>query len=263
VHLSNRLKLFCLIVFFRVSRELIGRPLLLSLKLRMKLSDLSPFLPKHLSLFQKHGVVVVEDFMSQSQVSHISKEIDHCITPQNPRIIQGSDKRLFNAEDQISGISSFSDNYKLERIGCAYLGTPIKLIGCMVNLVPANQSDFGSGGSWHRDANFPQFKAMIYLSDVLSADHGAFAYIPKSNRITFYIKEFFSHRRSFLDSRWSESEIASNYRNQSISIVGKAGTLILFDTCLLHRGNPNTPTDNRARYAATNYYRSIIGKFDS
>lgn len=259
----NQPKTIFVFFFFRISRELIGRPLLALLKMKLMYKKQLSLFPKHLSYLQKCGVVAIEDFISVQHCAAIVKEINNCINYESPKLLFGDDVRLSNAESKIVSILPFYHNAELRKIGCAYLGTPIKNSGCLINLVPANQSAFGSGGSWHRDAIFPQFKALIYLSDVCSENDGAFNYIPGSNRLTYFIKEMFRSNRSPLNSRWSESEIKATHQNLPVSIIGRAGTLVLFDTCLLHRGNPNTSWHNGARYAATNYYRSIIGKIEN
>ena len=263
VLLINQLKTIFVFLFFRISRELIGRPLLALLKIKLMCKKQTSLFPKHLSCLQTCGVVAIEDFLSVQHCAAVVKEIDNCINSESPKLLFRDDIRLFNAESEIPSIVPFYHNAELRKIGCAYLGTPIKNSGCLINLVPANQSTFGSGGSWHRDAIFPQFKALIYLTDVCGENDGAFSYIPRSNRLTYFIKEIFWSNRSPLNSRWSESEIKATHFNLPVSIIGRAGTLILFDTCLLHRGNPNTSLHNDARYAATNYYRSNIGKIES
>ncbi len=261
--LLNQIKMLFMFSFFRLSREVVGRLSLALLKFNLTLKENSPITSKHISILQKRGVVVIEDFIDAQRCIELTEEIDHCFELQSPRLQHTDDIRMFDAQTTVSGILPFYSNKLLRKIGCAYLGTPITNSSCLINLVPANQSTFGSGGSWHRDAIFPQFKSMVYLSDVCDDNDGAFTYIPKSNRLSYFLREIFRQRRSPLNTRWSELEIYANPHNQPISIIGKAGTLVLFDTCLLHRGNPNKNSTDRIRYAATNYYRSILGNYKS
>jgi ectoine hydroxylase-related dioxygenase (phytanoyl-CoA dioxygenase family) len=119
--------------------------------------------------------------------------------------------------------------------------------------------DFGSGGSWHRDANFPQFKALVYLSEVHETNDGAFQYIARSNRVLPILKDSFLLGRRISNTRWSENEVQQRYSTVSIkSVLGSPGTLVLFDTSLLHRGAPNLST-SKSRYAITNYYYPKFG----
>jgi len=56
-----------------------------------------------------------------------------------------------------------------------------------------------------------------------------------------------------INSRFSNNEIKKILKKNnstSIKITGKAGTLILVDTSLIHRGNP---LKHGTRYALTNY----------
>jgi ectoine hydroxylase-related dioxygenase (phytanoyl-CoA dioxygenase family) len=129
----------------------------------------------------------------------------------------------------------------------------------MANIVPAGRNANGSGGSWHRDSNFPQYKALVYVSDVNSVEDGAFQYIPKSNRMKYILREIHESKRTISDTRWTNDDLLTFQKGIPISVTGKAGTLVLFDTSLLHRGSPNSNSFSSPRVAITNYYYPIIG----
>jgi ectoine hydroxylase-related dioxygenase (phytanoyl-CoA dioxygenase family) len=173
--------------------------------------------------------------------------------------MHNSDLRLFHAEVAIKQVNIFFDNQLLNRIASSYIGFPTRNSGCLVNRVPPMSGDFGSGGSWHRDANFPQFKALVYLSEVQESNDGAFQYIACSNRVLPILKDSFLLGRRISNTRWTENEVQQRYSTEGIkSVLGSSGTLVLFDTSLLHRGAPNLNT-SKSRYAMTNYYYPKFG----
>ena len=126
----------------------------------------------------------------------------------------------------------------------------------MANRVEPNKSNFGSGGGWHRDSNYSQFKTLIYLTDVTEADDGAFQIIPKTNSALYVLNSNFRMRKKLTETRWTDPEIGKlGIGDKICTVTGAAGSLVIFDTSNLHRGAPNK---NRSRYALTNYYYSNL-----
>lgn len=121
----------------------------------------------------------------------------------------------------------------------------------MGNWVPNEIESAGSGGGWHRDSNYPQYKVMIMLSDVASARDGAFAFIPRSHRLLYVLKTFNRDVRwKIYKTRWTESEVADLSRSPSV-VTGAAGDVFAFNGALLHCGLPNH--GNQPRKALTFY----------
>lgn len=126
----------------------------------------------------------------------------------------------------------------------------------MANRVEPRKSDLGSGGDWHRDSNYSQFKTLIYLTEVSEVDDGAFQIIPKTNGALYVLRSNLREGKKLTETRWTNSEIKKHGLSDKIStITGKAGSLVIFDTSNLHRGAPNI---NKNRYALTNYYYSNL-----
>jgi hypothetical protein len=215
--------------------------------------------PNQISLLRKNGLVSIENFMSKEDSDKLAGEISVHLGAKNPVSITESDLRLFKAEKSMASLEKFYSDKLLLRIGICYLGMPLRNSGTMANIVPPSTSEVGSGGSWHRDSNFPQYKALIYLSDVDFVEDGAFQYFPRSNKMIYIIQESIKSKRSISDSRWTNGEILKSLKGQPISITGKAGTLVLFDTSLLHRGSPNSNKISKRRIAITNYYYPVFG----
>jgi ectoine hydroxylase-related dioxygenase (phytanoyl-CoA dioxygenase family) len=93
----------------------------------------------------------------------------------------------------------------------------------------------------------------LYLNDVTN-ENGPFELILDSNKLLFNFNLFFKTNKKFPDTRFENDEVMKiiNFNKEKIlRITGKAGTLILVDTSLLHRG---APVKKGNRYALTNYF---------
>ena len=109
-----------------------------------------------------------------------------------------------------------------------------------------------SGGGWHRDHYFEQYKVMIYLTDV-KIENGPFSYLIKSH-YKFYqglslllFKLFSKNHTRFSD--FSIKILKQLLFKQRI-FVAKKGTCIVFNTTGLHRG---LPISNGERVSLTAY----------
>ena len=215
--------------------------------------------PRSISTLRRNGLISIENFLSKESCDQIATEIANRANVYTNSVVSEPDFRIFNAENSIAALESFYSNKLLLGIGFCYLGMPLRNSGTMANIVPAGRNANGSGGSWHRDSNFPQYKALVYVSDVNLIEDGAFQYIPKSNRMKYILREIYVSKRSISDTRWTNDDLFLFQKDLPISVTGKAGTLVLFDTSLLHRGSPNSNSFSKPRVAITNYYYPIIG----
>ena len=72
--------------------------------------------------------------------------------------------------------------------------------------------------------------------------------------------------KGYPNTRFSDQELNIFNKEKKITLTGKAGTLILFDGSLIHRGKPIL---DGKRYALTNYYfprmdfDNLVKKFKS
>ena len=73
-------------------------------------------------------------------------------------------------------------------------------------------------------------------------------------------------KKGYPNTRFSDYELKILNKEKKITLTGKAGTLILFDGSLIHRGKPVL---EGKRYALTNYYfpeldyNNLVKKFKS
>jgi ectoine hydroxylase-related dioxygenase (phytanoyl-CoA dioxygenase family) len=115
------------------------------------------------------------------------------------------------------------------------------------------QSEFGSGGTWHRDGFFPEIKSILYLTDV-DLDNGPFEYIAQSHVWSpRYAEDNKIYRFGFRQHRLATGGEAMLRRepHRHVRFTARAGTLVIFDTTGIHRG---APLKQGTRYALTNYY---------
>jgi hypothetical protein len=229
----------------------------------------------------KHkGIHIVPNFFDLNEVTAIKASIDHCldqtsteqwqsvregIVKENSRFgvsigdpwrlwidKEGSDQRISQAEFLHELIQRFAFDERLRLIGCAYLERQITLRFCMANRTKYQLANMGSGGGWHRDANYRRgYKTLIYLSDS-DLDNGCFQYLERSASVSHHLlKTPVPDKYQFTNEE--VMKMVDSDVHKITNAIGKAGTLVIFDTNGIHRGKPLAP--DGMRYAMTNYYR--------
>ena len=208
-----------------------------------------------LKKLDKDGFCIVKNFWDEDKCLEGIKEVEK-IMINYPKYLHSdnkSDLRVFGAENISSEIGSFSKNNLLNEIANEYNKKNTQLgftLGAKIYYRPNNK---GSGEGWHRDGFYRQFKALLYLNDV-GIRNGPFQLIKDSHKCRNLIKDIKKADLKYMQYRLSEDEISkliSNNPSRLITILGKKGTLILFDTSMLHRG---APIKEGYRYVLTNYY---------
>jgi hypothetical protein len=202
------------------------------------------------------GACVVEKFIPGEKCAQLIAEIDSLMAayPQAVQVdTQGADQRLFLGNPQPLEIAEVCDDHRLSLCAATFLGDGAVNLAVLAGRLNAAHGNGGSGGGWHRDSFTNQFKAIIYLSDV-GQDNGPFQYVQGSHRLTSMIRD---QRRAALgvaQHRVRDDQIQrliEGAPDRLLTLVGRAGTLILADTTGLHRGMPIT---TGTRHALTNYY---------
>ena len=107
----------------------------------------------------------------------------------------------------------------------------------MANRVKFVEKNLGSGAGWHKDAYYNQFKSILYLNDV-NEKNGPFELLESSNKIFGTIDIALKLKKGYPNTRFSNEEIQKIKTKKIKTILGTAGTLILVDTSLIHRGSP-------------------------
>ncbi|MAL64472.1 MAG: hypothetical protein CMF94_00060, partial [Candidatus Marinimicrobia bacterium] len=83
---------------------------------------------------------------------------------------------------------------------------------------------------------------------------GPFQLVKKSNKLMTTLGISLKFKKGYPDTRFSNAEIKNLDKEKIKTLTGLAGTLIMFDGSLIHRGSP---IKEGFRYALTNYYFPI------
>tara|TARA_Y100001958_G_C21177349_1_gene507891 strand:+ start:401 stop:1189 length:789 start_codon:yes stop_codon:yes gene_type:complete len=219
-------------------------------KLSIKLNDYETNFAKEL---KKKGYCIIENFYTDQECLELIKIIDEKLLDTSKNILEDetkSDQRIFFSEKLSKKINQYFENNLIKKIGQFYSKYHIVPGFTLANKVTYKPKNLGSGGGWHKDAYYPQFKSILYLNDV-NFENGPFQLLDQSNKLMKSIKISIKLKKGYPNTRFSEEELKNLSNEKKITLIGKAGTLILFDGSLIHRGSPIL---NGKRYALTNYY---------
>lgn len=79
-------------------------------------------------------------------------------------------------------------------------------------------------------------KAIVYLKDVDSIDNGPFSIVPKTHNKSAELRRSFKNESNYKNKKNRIDIDYINLYKEPIPILGKAGTLVLFDTDTWHLG---------------------------
>ena len=208
------------------------------------------------STVRRDGVCVVKKFLSEERGAFLKAEIDSLMS-QYPNAVQvdaeGSDHRLFLGHLPPGRVGEIYADHRLNICASAFLGRGVSNLAVAAGRLEAVRGNFGSGGGWHRDSFTNQFKAIIYVSDVMQGN-GAFQYLQGSHRLNSMIRDGRYAGIGMVQNRVRNDQVQKLLEkspDRLSTCTGKAGTLILADTTGLHRGMPIVA---ETRYSLTNYY---------
>lgn len=201
------------------------------------------------------GYAVVPDFFDKELCDACIKDIEWMFENKKEflREAEYGDFRIFGAEELSENIKKFGNNEFLNKLANAYYAVPacngFTLAGKMIT----TGHEYGSGGTWHRDSYLRQFKSLIYLNDV-TEENGPFQVLIGSHK-TEQIKK--DKKIASLDEMQSSfphetvQKIIDADPSRFYTLTGKAGTMILVDSSVIHHG---APLKSGIRYALTNYF---------
>jgi len=194
---------------------------------------------------KKNGYYVIKNYYSSEQCNNILNDIKN-IPRNNINYGEGKDIRIPFFENISIGASEFLNDDFLLKIGTELLGHQADKIKkrCQLGLLKYYQGDECSGGGWHVDNHKPQFKALLYLTNV-SLNNGPFAII--SPPLTSKDYEPISSEKN---TRFPD-KIAEDYKDNIKYLTGNVGDVIVVNTQNIHRG---TTIKEGERISLTNYY---------
>lgn len=206
--------------------------------------------------YYKNGFVVIPNYWTDHKCSSLVNELDSLFSDPSISSSLNEDIRIYDAQNYSKIAKDFFSDEQLQQVSKWATGLKLDNYGSMANRVEPNKSALGSGGDWHRDSNYCQFKTLIYLTDVSGVDDGAFQIITRSGSVFSVLFSNIRMKKKLTETRWTDLEIQRLGVSDKIrTVIGKAGTLVIFDTSNLHRGAANR---NKFRYALTNYYYSNL-----
>ncbi len=207
-----------------------------------------------LRALERDGFAVVPNWLDRAEADALTVLLDTWIDGHGDRVQHKGDDRVFGAEHISPAIAAFKHDAALEGIAAAYMGSEQKALFTLANRLRATPGKkTRSGGRWHRDRKGRQFKSLVYLTDCVRRN-GAFCIVRRSARPEPFTDSIAATGFVFADVRWDDDEIEpflARLGHEVVPIEGEAGTLVLFDSSLIHSG---LPIRVGHRYALTNYY---------
>ena len=207
-----------------------------------------------LSKLKISGYYVINDFINKKECEKIKKKINLFMKKYPEKLFtskRNDDQRIHGAEyiDR-KLIKKYHNSSYIKKIGSIYSFAALKNLMTMANKTSFLKNNLGSGGGWHRDSVCKQYKSILYLVDV-NRLNGPFQLIKNSQKFGQIYKDTQKMKIDVRTSRFKNKQIKPIKRDRTVTIEGKAGTLIIVDTSLIHRGSP---LKSGKRYALTNYY---------
>lgn len=214
---------------------------------------------------QRRGYAIVPNYYSSEKCAQLRSEVDRVIEKNQSSgylwvDAYKADHRVFGAEVDSALVNEFYRDTYLHQIAETYFGGRIFNSNTLAGRIEAKSGNIGSGQGWHRDGNFFQFKALVYLSDV-SLENGPFQMIEKSHQRLRVIKDTSSMQVLTEETRFTNEQVdklVSKYPSRLKSFTAQEGTLIFADVSAIHRG---MPIKKGNRYALFNYYYPSFDDF--
>jgi len=204
---------------------------------------------------KKNGYVVISDFFDKDQCKSCINDMNWMFENKKEFVHQTdySDFRIFGAEHLSENINQFTTHKLLNSLANAYNAVPSTCGFTLAGKISATGYEFGSGGPWHRDSYFRQFKSLLYLTDV-DENHGPFQVITESHKQERISSDSKSSNLESMQCQFDQTTVENILRDEPErlhSFTAKAGTVVLVDTSCIHRG---IPLKEGNRYALTNYF---------
>lgn len=202
---------------------------------------------------EREGIVVVPGFWSAERCAEARSELTRLEQAYPDCVHRRSDRRMFGVNRVSPLLRSFAEHPELVASSRAFYGVERGSCLTLGAYLPFTPGNLGSGEGWHRDSLGPQFKSILYLTDV-SIDNGPFELIPGSHHPLRMARDIMlAQLGSRLRLRDAEVDAIRerHYPRGILSVTGPAGTLILVNSSAIHRGRPIAAGE---RVALTNYF---------
>ena len=216
---------------------------------------------RHSSLtnaLNSNGFFVERGVLSDKECKDLRGEIDNLISNGDFDWCDDlkSDFRIYAAETKISYVWLEKKLHLANSIASSFHGAQL-IFTDLIAKISYKPGNLGSGGGWHRDSIFPQFKTILYLTDACEKN-GAFEIVPMSHRTLSALRLSFGSGHSFRSRRFTDNFIIEKFNDVS-TLSGSAGDQLFVNTNAIHRGRP---LEAGSRYALTRYYFDNLSSRD-
>lgn len=193
--------------------------------------------------------VVIPQYWSKQKVHEARVEAKRAIAECHQRVNLDYRRLGVNEATGFPYSRKFAEDPYLGSIAHSFLG--IKEVTCKAQYgITLKRGNSGDG--WHQDSKARGIKALMYLDDV-DDQSGPFEMLVGYNVTALRPKNDPRGRNTRFSDEHISQHMAANAKVQTI--LGSAGTLILFDTSHVHRGKT---VHERGRIVLTNYYATRL-----
>ena len=217
-------------------------------------------------ILQTDGIVVIENFIDESQVELLKERIEKAIHeyPHNEKINETNsvisvresyDSKnnydtgmidFVNADEIVKELSGFKYNERITQLLSEVANQTMKSASLHVYI---NKNVLNTR-VFHIDTFYPrQYKAFLYLTDVNSKGDGPYSYIKKSQAAS--ILKFLNVCYNLLKG-YPVTDARIKFGGSPTYLLAKKGTLILSCQNGMHRGWPQS--EGAYRVAIVNYF---------
>ena len=213
---------------------------------------------QHINRFEdlsNQGYTVIPNYLSVKDCAQAIVDLKKAFEKYSSFVRKTQDKRIFGVEQILPVARKFAQEPAFlelgELVNREYTYCAFTLAGWL-----QAGDDGSSGNGWHRDAFFSQYKAMVYLTDV-TEKNGPFELLPGSHKLSTVLRGISKAGLGHMQNRLSDSEVdrlETVLGTRRKTLLGNAGSLIIFNSSTVHRGRPINCGE---RFALTNYYFPI------
>ena len=206
-----------------------------------------------------NGIVIIKDFMAtedcdinRNEIENFVNQFNTTTTLENGTFVafrtEVSNDDADHGMIDVSNIDKSIDTLrfghlipKIEKIISSATYSEVKFFRLNAYI---NKGVVGTRG-YHVDNFSPNYKAFIYLTDVIDNSYGPYSYIKSSNGL--YLGKYLNiYRNSILSATHRIPDMPKFYnKNEVINCLGKKGTLVISDQSGIHRGMPQEPGKTR------------------
>ena len=218
--------------------------------------SIAPDIKAVLTQLSSNGYAIIPNFMTPESCKSAITELEEAFSLYPDYLSTQSDIRLFvdSFDREFPNINLFKESSFLNNVFALFLKEKASILATLLNKVESiNEKNKGSGEGWHRDSLYSQIKAICYLSDV-DETCGPFEFLVGSHTLKSKLDAMRTANLKFRQHRYTDFEVNQLIRSGRFvkkAVVAKAGTIILINTSVIHRGRPIQ--DGKVRYALTHY----------